>query len=95
MANKKIKSLQKENVQLKTDSVRLKQIIQQLIDEKSQKEISESSVNSKIEQQLEQYKKTVIQKEMRINQLEGLNKMVINREEQKQKENKGLKNEVK
>lgn len=95
MANKKIKSLQRENVQLKTDSVRLKQIIQQLIDEKSQKEISESSVNSKIEQQLEQYKKTVIQKEMRINQLEGLNKMVINREEQKQKENKGLKNEVK
>lgn len=95
MANKKIKSLQRENVQLKTDSVRLKQIIQQLIDEKSQKEISENSVNSKIEQQLEQYKKTVIQKEMRINQLEGLNKMVINREEQKQKENKGLKNEVK
>lgn len=95
MVNKKIKSLQRENVQLKTDSVRLKQIIQQLIDEKSQKEISESSVNSKIEQQLEQYKKTVIQKEMRINQLEGLNKMVINREEQKQKENKGLKNEVK
>ena len=95
MVNKKIKSLQRENVQLKTDSVRLKQIIQQLIDEKSQKEISENSVNSKIEQQLEQYKKTVIQKEMRINQLEGLNKMVINREEQKQKENKGLKNEVK
>ena len=51
-------------------------------------------MNSQTQQQIDGMKKAIIEKEMKINELEGLNKLVVQREDRKDREIKELKGEA-